>query len=295
MKNTTEVPMIENYFYNSRSVVEIIDKYCRDLKSTSDPTCIAHSVQLENYKATAINENHLYHIRTLFNKTFKMLYDEVDFCFTFEARRKSLLSTEAKLLKLIKEKQSIDLIRDFLGFRIIIFSEKTKISQIYDLYKLAEKLVVFYANNGYILCDAAASKDNAEFDKNKYKDIILPNEKTVNAILKNCLYGVKDYVLHPKKNGYQSLHMVFKGPKGRYFEVQLRTFDQHIWAEADCASHSTYKKKRYDELEVNYSKMKIPGLAKVGNEIIDCVGFSKSLLIYHRQKTVNYPKNNFKK
>ena len=278
MKNATNVPKIENYFYNSRSVVEIIDKYCRDLKETKDPVCIAHSVQLENYKATAINETHLYHIRTLFNKTFKVLYDESDYCFTFEARRKSLLSTEAKLQKLIKDKQSLDLIQDFLAYRITTFSSKSKITQIYDLYKLAEKLAIFYSNNGYILCNATPAKDTANFDKKKFSKIVIPSEKTVNAILKNCSYGVKDYVLHPKKNGYQSLHLVFKGPKGKYFEVQLRTFDQHVWAEADCANHTTYKKKRYDEFEINFDKINIPGLTKVGTEIIDLVGFSKSFV-----------------
>lgn len=52
---------------------------------------------------------------------------------------------------------------------------------------------------------------------------------------------LKDYIRHPKSNGYQSLHQVVTLEDGLPMEVQVRTLSMHLVAEHGIASHWRYK------------------------------------------------------
>lgn len=58
---------------------------------------------------------------------------------------------------------------------------------------------------------------------------------------------IRDWVSHPKANGYQALHMTVMGPDGEWVEIQIRSRHMDEIAEKGFAAHWKYKETAIEE------------------------------------------------
>lgn len=63
----------------------------------------------------------------------------------------------------------------------------------------------------------------------------------VHSLYSHIANEFDDYIAHPKKNGYQSIHTVVYGPQEKTIEIQIRTEQMHDDAELGIAAHWKYK------------------------------------------------------
>lgn len=58
---------------------------------------------------------------------------------------------------------------------------------------------------------------------------------------------IRDWVSHPKSNGYQALHLTVMGPDGKWIEIQIRSRRMDDIAEKGFAAHWKYKENKIEE------------------------------------------------
>ena len=188
------------------------------------------------------------------------------------ARRKALESELAKMLNLADELDPTQ-IMDRFGIRFILdFGINkscfllTKIVNVLcnlnrqdrkDFLKYIDKFddATKYRINKvleipFILAPLIRKDDPSEFDPEKFKDkkIELPTDEE-RKMIEHLLGSIKFY-FDPKKNGYQSIHVILMvdptSPHlpGFQIEIQIRTWQMHMHAENDInASHDVHKDK----------------------------------------------------
>ena len=78
--------------------------------------------------------------------------------------------------------------------------------------------------------------------------IVVPTESdcywtlgVIHRTFKPVVGRFKDYIAHPKGNGYQSLHTCVEPKEGPIFEIQIRSIAMHQHSESGTAAHWIYK------------------------------------------------------
>ena len=284
--NKKEIPSLNDAIKGAKSVPECVINQINILDNEDDLEYRIFSNRLKNYYQYITDRELLKSQREHFNA----FYDEIDktypsLLFRIEGRRKSFTSAYKKLWQSPPDV----LLKDISAFRVTLFGDQAGYNpeKLTDMcYTITEHLVEYSIRSGFIPCPAEALKNTDGFIPSEHPHVILPKK----PLLSDSIRGyVKDYILHPKDDEYQSIHIVFMDELQHYFEVQIRTLFMHIAAEDGPASHEVYKQK-YERLAIDRSLISIPGytyfISGEGKETVyDWVGFEESLEILRRQKT----------
>lgn len=160
--------------------------------------------------------------------------------FTINGRKKSFRSN---FKKLVKSYPNLDSVKDEFAFRIIVSSNKIgSPAAVILCYRIATILINFFVEQQFYPVTLVAKKDGKLSDEIKSKIFIPSAPPILIEEYKPYSHFIKDYIVNPKKNGYQGLHVLLKDSKsGRYFEFQIRTSEMHEFAEKGYAAHSIYK------------------------------------------------------
>ena len=124
------------------------------------------------------------------------------------------------------------------------FEAKARMKSVYSIYKKMEnKQVPFeevydlYAMRIIFDCD----------DVSKEKQICWNIYSTITDLYRLHPERTRDWVVTPKANGYQALHLTVMGPDGNWVEVQIRSHRMDEIAEKGFAAHWKYKIGESDE------------------------------------------------
>ena len=105
--------------------------------------------------------------------------------------------------------------------------KKISFEQVYDLYAIR---IIFDAD-----------QNSGETERDQCYHVF----STITGIYRYMPERLRDWVKHPKSNGYEALHCTLLSPSGIWVEVQIRTRRMDDIAEKGIAAHWTYKQNGY--------------------------------------------------
>ncbi len=130
---------------------------------------------------------------------------------------------------------------DTLGIK---YEAKARLKSIYSIYKKMEtkhlpfeEIYDLYAMRIVFECD----------DQSKEKGICWSIYSAITDLYQLHPGRTRDWIVTPKANGYQALHLTVMGPDGNWIEVQIRSRRMDEIAEKGFAAHWKYKIGEGDE------------------------------------------------
>ena len=281
--------------YQGSDVPDIVQRCIAELEASRTPRSLLFSSALKGYLRFLTNESLIQKFTCEVESLGTVLSAaHPHLGYTIQGRLKSFVSTTNKIIKLLDNHCSVDLLKDVIAFRIVLHESNSCTDSdssssdnlIMECYSVANSLIEFYSLLGYILCEAEPVVDTIDLSSPRLKEITIP--KTSGLIPEYSYFGAKDYIRTPKRNGYQSLHLIFRSPEGLTFEVQIRTQKMDVYASEGYAEHGVYKETKYtNKLRFDSRKVNIPGyeVSKSGKLLKDTSGFelSKEIFFFEKQ------------
>ena len=269
---------LQDHLYTQTTVAGVLDEYIKELLETGNTESVMHANKLKSYQNMIKDKQYIKDLRKLFNETYDMIEKKhPELQFSIAGRRKSLISVEKKILQYSALGKSLDLIRDFYAYRIILFGNDDTVGLVEHCYKVIGDIIDFVATKGFSPCERLPLLGVTDLKEHKSPYF---------SPFKYKQY-VKDYICFPKENGYRSIHLVLVDTKGRYLEIQIRTLEMHAQIQSsDLANHSNYKEKKYNiSFPLERDKISIYGYSYVNNQVFDYAGVEEPITIFQRQKT----------
>ena len=198
------------------------------------------------------------------------------------ARKKSLISFYDKCRRKLFDGSPLDSIKDIYACRTIIGDSSLDSEEVIKLcYTIMDETITQMIALGFTPCGATDLKDIDDFNPELYPNVVIPQQSYLSE--ENLKY-VKDYILHPKDNGYQSLHVAFRDKYGRFFEYQVRTYLMDHHAEHGKAAHDIYeqaRKKDIPTLKIDRTKVHMSFYIYMYDQLSDdaCLEVSSSCLL----------------
>lgn len=203
----------------------------------------------------------------------------------FEGRIKSPLSTDSKIKKdladSVKLGENLDSItlKDILAYRYVVSFpdnfQSTEIDNIRACYDVLKAQIEFNLSKNHTMLEAKHPPKADSYTISKLameNKIYVPNQSLAGEYSKY----VKDYIVNPKPNLYQALHIRY-AISGIPFETQIKTKQMHEYAEHGGASHSNYKPQK------NFNIYRVPQEFKfnTANSQIDILSMDDSIKKYY--------------
>lgn len=281
MNTKMHFPSLENAIYSSRTIKKAWENYIAELRSDESNLlfCMyANKLQELELMRNPRNLKKLNRDFKKFKRKLKPWIKENGINIEFRRRQKDFVGLNQKIRHYINSTTPLSKVNDFLGFRIIISSSKDENCNIGFCYQLLQKIIEFFVIEKHCIILEAEPRMDTEFDPKVHPEVIIPIKAQINPKL---TWMIKDYIFHPKQNGYQSLHVIFKNPRNmQIFEIQIRTKKMDLRAEGGIAEHGVYKRMRYlgEEISIDPSSVKMRGF-KVNRDgnIHDTVGLISSI------------------
>lgn len=233
-----------------------------------------------------------YTVRDANFKFIEVNYEELAFCVLI--RFKSLISEIYKRCERIFDDGRSPEIKDLLASSVIILEPETQetLRIEYQIAKgIIENFSVLNSSKDFPLYVNLTIPDKvvtkSDFSSEEHPSILLPNE---DVIIPELTVLGKDYISHPKKDGYQAYHTSYEliskeNPELRISaEIQVKTIKQKNFTPF-C--HFIYKQKRNERwnkvFEFDENKVHIKGYYPQYN--VDYSGFSAPIYVTEKSKT----------
>ena len=180
----------------------------------------------------------LYKIKSeLENLSFKFEHPE-----EFASIEQKLASTQASRHELFD--QFTHPIEEALNAMGIKYQIKERVKTPYSIWsKMQNKHVTFEEIYDILAVRIIFTPDRREEEVNECFNIYV----AISKIYKSHPDRLRDWLNHPKTNGYQALHVTLMSKQGRWIEVQIRSDRMDEIAEQGFAAHWKYKDGDEDE------------------------------------------------